>query len=1333
MPVNRTEGKGSAAIDARNPQSLTIHASFCHCHSVQGVAGALTIDSSEVPFDGEFEVLMIGNRGKDDETAHDIFISGVTPDAMSTSSFSSCSDQPRIQTNNNIEIPFQRINNLLVVEDDVIADVTTSGNHTISVQSLESTDLSVLMNQSSFTLSFSTSAQRVLVISPFHIQSGRVTIQSVTFVKTILTQSNKTDETLFKLSSNDRANISLMISYVRVLLNTQHTAPMITVDPQSSFHLSRSVVSSDGGVSRRPFVRSEGTISFAIVSFIDMSFDGCSCIETTGGKMTFEGAFDLGDSGVYSLSTNVDGAFLNAVGTRVQCSKSIFVDCHAKNGGAIFAKDYTLVNLSSFFIDCSAEERGGGVCSEYSSSLSQSPYFDITSNFVNCHAKFGGGIFLTLTKKMDAFIESNVEYPFLGQPLSFPLFEGCSAEKGAGGYFDGQAPSMMNIRFDGTINDGPVCPGTEFFVSQSLAKSIVEKGRLVSQYFQSDGSLSSRSENDDGPSKHVEVEGYPEYSYNFELPNIVVDDDESTFDLDGCIQISFTSSCNSLSHLVDRFHTQTDNGRFLQVPIGLQNKLFLFETARVTHQSIKLIIGSSEEHPPERTQIAFGDNPNSDTTVFLVVDTSGSVELSELTVDWEVNLALCQLIDRTASMSILGSEIKIASVISFPLVACEAGTLVISDSSFSSTTSDTFNHPLVLSGMSTSCASNSAQSEMIVEMSGVKFNDLKMKDEVGVIELNDVDCIKISHPDFDNVTLSSGKQAVRIMVRGRDLWKTIDPAAFSGFPQRGTPEMDHLYQSLDRNLEVGPFHTPTLLVYLTTSLTVTVHVQSNGRDVLGCGDAVLSCFSLDEADSHLEVGFPSVITIIDSAQLSSQLDLVQDQTKISAKGSTCSIEVAATGSLINHKTGSVDHILELVHLSFVLSSGRSKALLQSTSGTLIVTDCSFSWNSELESELTLIVGGRMRLIDVNMTRVESSIPLFRFVGDGTTQPTASIENCHFSSSSSSLTRSTNKDENDDSDICWWNSSLILVSKSNLDVSSSSFSDDENGGIVVVNGTMSVYDTRFEQSLKEGSGSVNRFGSLNRNILCSVGSLILLKSTSVETAVSTSLWINADSSCVVRDSADLVISNPFFVPSLIGSSCSASFDKKSSKYLVNVVGKELIPCGLSLIVRENTTSGTPSSVPFGMDRLEFVDETNVSVSISNSELSKLDSKLGWIGLVGFGVDGETNPFTFKVDAKQARAELMKKTLPWLIPLIVVVVLAIIVVIILVVVCRRRRLAKNGPKTNEMKDETVPVEEQPVVENECAPETSQPPQTVTADENAVEVETNTAKVEPIQSDS
>ncbi|KAK2950289.1 hypothetical protein BLNAU_14781 [Blattamonas nauphoetae] len=370
--------------------------------------------------------------------------------------------------------------------------------------------------------------------------------------------------------------------------------------------------------------------------------------------------------------------------------------------------------------------------------------------------------------------------------------------------------------------------------------------------------------------------------------------------------LSFTIRAHS-SWIV-AFRHRSYNGRFLQVPIKLMGTMFIFDTARETKQSIKLILDDEGCPPPEWTKITFGDDYNADTTVFIVVDESCSVELFELKVDWEEDWALCQLVGRTASMSILGCEIKITSVLSFPLIACQADSLVISDWSFWSFTSDTFNHLLVLSGMPASSISNSAQNGMIVELSGVEFTGPKMKDEVGVVELNDADHVKQSQI----VCSSDCDERMRLVENNRtSSWIWIHPPRHSC--------IDALSRSLDRSEEGLPFHTPTLLVYLSKFTAPMIHIQSTGKD-----------FGRGRFTSR------------------SGTPVFHDNPRF------CSTLLPT-----RHFPGSDKDLGEWQRvILFVLSPGRSTALLQSTSGTLIVADCSFSKPSELESELVMVVGGK---------------------------------------------------------------------------------------------------------------------------------------------------------------------------------------------------------------------------------------------------------------------------------------------------------------------------------------------------------------------------------------
>ncbi|KAK2954020.1 hypothetical protein BLNAU_10983 [Blattamonas nauphoetae] len=203
---------------------------------------------------------------------------------------------------------------------------------------------------------------------------------------------------------------------------------------------------------------------------------------------------------------------------------------------------------------------------------------------------------------------------------------------------------------------------------------------------------------------------------------------------------------------------------------------------------------------------------------------------------------LLSLKKHTASMAVSNCTFSVSSALLTSLITCQAGSLVISGSSSFSSAAGIFTFPLVF----TASSSLSAKSGIAVELINTSFNRLKMGEGVGVVELNDADHIKLADVDFADVKLSNDSDAVRIVVRGRDLWRTIARSPNSGFPRRGTAAIDALFQSLDRNEEDRPFHTPTLLVYLSEFTAPTTHVLSYRKDLLHCGDPLRSCNRLDE-------------------------------------------------------------------------------------------------------------------------------------------------------------------------------------------------------------------------------------------------------------------------------------------------------------------------------------------------------------------------------------------------------------------------------------------------------------------------------------------------------
>ncbi|KAK2956835.1 hypothetical protein BLNAU_8112 [Blattamonas nauphoetae] len=899
--VTRTKGEGAAAVDCTNAKELEINSTFHHCHS-SGVAGAIAITHNDASHIITCILSFLGNSGGDDTNAHDVFYKGFNwADSWDISAFSSMSEEPHAKNDVGESTSFAPWSFFIIMDEKEGLDNEFHGDHVITLSEIETTNFSKAMN-SHDTVSFYLNTNHEIVVPFFPFQSHNVPL---TFTGSrydhypIVTQSNKSEDTLFTLTSESPHETNMM--NIRFVLNTKQTTPMFDVDQQSHLKLLECIVTSDGHQSKRSFIKTQGTIYLTSVAIVDISFISHSCIEATAGYIQFMSQNGM-SAIVSSLSTTGQGAFLNAQNTVLTFINAQLFECHASDGGVLFLQDCPSVSISGMFVDCVADNRGGAVCVEDTGVQGSTSVELSLFGCVGCHAQFGGAIFVQTSANSSINITPDYGLYIIDRDRSFPLFWGCTAEKGGGLFLDGVFGESTNIDVfaDVTINDGPLIPGIDVFITKTLADMIIQNNRTIADYVHFESSLSSRSETEANLFKHVEVEGYPSHSFNVDITRLVVREDDM-FYMYTCETSQFFYNCNSLGHMVDMFYPKSDNG-FLHVPIFLQNVLYFFCTARITDHSISLRLDDEIMSPGDEIKVMFGDDASDSDSDMIVVDDNGFIELDKLTLDWTVPISLGRLTKQTASMAVSHCTFSVSSAILAPFITCQAGSLVISGSSSFSSTTGTFTFPLVFSASSFL----SAKSGIAVELTNISFNSLKMGEGVGVVELNDADHIKLADVDFADVKLLNDSDAVRIVVRGRDLWKTIELVPNSGFPRRGTARIDALFQSLDRNEEGRPFHTPTLLVYLSEFSAPTVHVHSNGKDVLGCGDSHLSCHSLDEADLHLQEGFPSVITVHDSAQLSSQLDIFQDQTKISAKGNECSIHVTPTGSLINHKTGIVE-------------------------------------------------------------------------------------------------------------------------------------------------------------------------------------------------------------------------------------------------------------------------------------------------------------------------------------------------------------------------------------------------------------------------------------------
>ncbi|KAK2960716.1 putative Dynein heavy chain [Blattamonas nauphoetae] len=283
-------------------------------------------------------------------------------------------------------------------------------------------------------------------------------------------------------------------------------------------------------------------------------------------------------------------------------------------------------------------------------------------------------------------------------------------------------------------------------------------------------------------------------------------------------------------------------------------------------------------------------------------------------------------------------------------------------------------------------------------------------------------------------------------------------------------------------------------------------------------------------------------------------------------------------------------------------------------------------------------------------------------------------------------------------LCSWESGIFVLSNSNTTMVSERFTHISQGAVNMKGGTLEVQGSIFA----DNSPTIASFPSLRRNIHCSDDGSIEIGSLSGGDGSKDhpSAWISADN-CSMSGS-DSHTEAPFFIPTL--DDAKSTVEHASDVFSVNIVGETLIPCGLGLEVDEwdETTNTTHNSSVIDIISLTptLSTETALSFSIDVSNLnSKLNTSFEWHARLAFGNSQSTpNHVVLKKSEASIRKALSlertKKTLPWLIPLVVVLILVYVLVVV-VLVCKNRRKKQqehlNQKKKQEMDDEVDQIDE------------------------------------------
>ncbi|KAK2961090.1 hypothetical protein BLNAU_3858 [Blattamonas nauphoetae] len=1300
--LTRTSGNGAAGLDCQQPSSLSITASFAHCHST-GPCGALLLNKTDTSKIIDFTITFFDNRGKDDTVAHDIYLIGmVVSDLDIYSSFlKSLSLTPSVKDDLNGTHTFSQPISIMIFSDWDISSQFSNCHSAISTSELENIDLSPLVCQgNSFSLNFSTLPEQInrmqplIAFSTFFLQGP-----SGVFSHPILAQSEGSTGPLITLKPQS----TLYLRCVRLLTITQHTDPMIVVEKEASLHLSLCSVSSDGTDSKRSIVRSWGNVNVNDVWFSNIKFVGGSCFET------FDGSIAVQHSGshivVSNLTTTENGAFINSHNTSLNLPNLTIFNCHATNGGALYARDCPSISMKALVHGCSATQNGGGVCVEGvgwgdSPSLTLNPCY-----FVDCSAVLGGGIFVnTSNYTSPSFGFSGSPIEFFGIIHFFRAFSGCSAQKGAGLFLDGSDMSQMNLgNYSIISNDDAVCDGSDFFFSQSVADSQDDFGQFLNDSFDSVTSFSGRSMDETGRFKHVEVGGYPELSFNLPPPLLqVVNWDNPPSE--SCVLYSI--SCSSIHMYLPLFHTKTENGGYLLIPIELNDLLFFFESGVVRKQSALVKMFEDEYVPVSPpVNVHLGSGVIKEFSPFLVVAEEGSLEFSKINFVWRINHPLCSSLDPTATVAITECHFEIRTNLSIPFVSCTCGSLVIKQTSFTTLTPNIIASPLITSDTLSTTTSNS-ELNLRIEMSHVTFRDVTVDEGTdSVVFFKNPDWMKLDHVNFERVVKTDNSRATRMIVHGRNLADVIEYVPNNGFPERGG-EFDTLYESHDEAEPVGSdFRNQTLLLYFHFHSAPTIIVKSTGGDGFWCGDDTFPCASLDESDRHLADSVLCTIAIVDVARLKGEVDLTPDKTAIVSKGgSKVTVAVSTDGSLVN-KADTITHSLALESLLFSLTSDRTSTLLRSESGLMTITSCSFTSSSALSSLLVSVTGGVFEMSKVDFSLItfsdtvlsfatfdsvkfsnvdhKSCAPVTFMTFEGSSdRPQVELRDCVFTGPP------TQSSQNDDT-LCSWTSSLIVVHSCSFDSYSSSFSHLSQGALHVMSSKVKIVGGQMADNNPHSSS----FPNMNRNIRCEGASSIELDTSPSD---SDTLWINTDSDCVVKGNTGSEVMNSFFVPTLTPTSCSATFTKKTGEYSIVMKGTLLIPCGLAFVILDvANTNAEPVRMPLSAETTSEVNESSITMTLLSNDVSELEAKNEWLGYLAFGQTGKTDSFTFKLSQKQALAQAVRKTLPWLIPLVVILVVLLLLALFVVIFCIRRK-TRNQQNTSEMSEQdTVQVEDEKIV--------------------------------------
>ncbi|KAK2952934.1 hypothetical protein BLNAU_12110 [Blattamonas nauphoetae] len=291
-----------------------------------------------------------------------------------------------------------------------------------------------------------------------------------------------------------------------------------------------------------------------------------------------------------------------------------------------------------------------------------------------------------------------------------------------------------------------------------------------------------------------------------------------------------------------------------------------------------------------------------------------------------------------------------------------------------------------------------------------------------------------------------------------------------------------------------------------------------------------------------------------------------------------------------------------------------------------------------------------------------------------------------------------KMNSEDGLICGWSRGLIELIETDTELNGVTMREIVVGGIWMRGGKLNITKSEFAQN----GPSIADFPSARQNIHCEGEGRIVMDSLTKGdgTKNSPSAWFDV-SECTIEGDEDIV-RTPLFVPTLNSTESTVEIDK-NGKRRVKVVGKTLMPCGLSLEVFEwdssKSVDGKSELVDLSTSTTTHWNETEIIIPFPESEVPGLNKKMEWRGRLVFGNGERTSNWMVVSGLSSGNKSLGGTESKWWIAVIISLSCALLVsVMIVVCVClrRKRHSTRNELLKNEEMSSGGEVEEEEKME-------------------------------------